>query len=317
MSKKTGMILALSVAAIALLGCGTVANEPSSAQTGEARPEPAFASPATAPEAVPNDAGAASPADELPAGLGCLRRAYGEFIDRVEGAPLAGLTLVMKSGARIPWDDGATKSFEEKLAHADLEDQMSIPYPAAWTEEPPAPDDDPGRIRVQPFFEAVYGGTADEVRAGLVPVPWPGGKPLRFSSRNGAAAALERVSARLSSDLPSSLMGFVTPPGGAFNPRVIAGTDRASAHSYGIAVDINAARSDYWRWSLGRAAEPVYRNRIPRRVVEIFEREGFIWGGKWHHYDTMHFEYRPELLDPACALISGLGRGFPVDATRN
>jgi hypothetical protein len=30
--------------------------------------------------------------------------------------------------------------------------------------------------------------------------------------------------------------------------------------------------------------------------VDIFERHGFIWGGKWAHYDTMHFEYRPELL---------------------
>ncbi|NUM57423.1 MAG: M15 family metallopeptidase, partial [Bdellovibrionaceae bacterium] len=27
-----------------------------------------------------------------------------------------------------------------------------------------------------------------------------------------------------------------------------------------------------------------------------FESEGFIWGGKWNHYDTMHFEYRPELF---------------------
>ena len=33
-------------------------------------------------------------------------------------------------------------------------------------------------------------------------------------------------------------------------------------------------------------------------IVEIFERHGFIWGGKWYHYDTMHFEYRPELLPP-------------------
>jgi len=21
-----------------------------------------------------------------------------------------------------------------------------------------------------------------------------------------------------------------------------------------------------------------------------------VWGGKWYHYDTMHFEYRPEIL---------------------
>jgi hypothetical protein len=35
---------------------------------------------------------------------------------------------------------------------------------------------------------------------------------------------------------------------------------------------------------------------MPHEIVDIFERHGFIWGGKWYHYDTMHFEYRPELL---------------------
>ncbi len=39
-----------------------------------------------------------------------------------------------------------------------------------------------------------------------------------------------------------------------------------------------------------------YKNEIPMEIVRIFEKHGFIWGGKWHHYDTMHFEYRPELL---------------------
>ncbi len=45
--------------------------------------------------------------------------------------------------------------------------------------------------------------------------------------------------------------------------------------------------------------EPRYRNRMPLEIVEIFERHGFIWGGRWYHYDTMHFEYRPELLPGA------------------
>jgi D-alanyl-D-alanine carboxypeptidase len=39
-----------------------------------------------------------------------------------------------------------------------------------------------------------------------------------------------------------------------------------------------------------------YRNRMPQEIVSIFEKHGFIWGGKWNHFDTMHFEYRPELL---------------------
>jgi peptidoglycan LD-endopeptidase CwlK len=36
-------------------------------------------------------------------------------------------------------------------------------------------------------------------------------------------------------------------------------------------------------------------------IVAIFEKHGFIWGGKWYHYDTMHFEYRPELMPARAA----------------
>ena len=35
-------------------------------------------------------------------------------------------------------------------------------------------------------------------------------------------------------------------------------------------------------------------------IVDAFEAEGFAWGGRWYHYDTMHFEWRPELFDAAC-----------------
>ena len=62
-------------------------------------------------------------------------------------------------------------------------------------------------------------------------------------------------------------------------------------------TDIAQKHANYWRWtkpdSKGRYP---YRNQIPAEIVEIFEKHGFIWGGRWYHYDTMHFEYRPELL---------------------
>jgi peptidoglycan LD-endopeptidase CwlK len=38
------------------------------------------------------------------------------------------------------------------------------------------------------------------------------------------------------------------------------------------------------------------RNSYPQEIVELFEKHGFIWGGKWSHFDLMHFEYRPEVL---------------------
>jgi hypothetical protein len=40
-----------------------------------------------------------------------------------------------------------------------------------------------------------------------------------------------------------------------------------------------------------------YRNDTPAEIVKIFGKQGFIWGGRWFHYDTMHFEYRPELIE--------------------
>jgi hypothetical protein len=69
-------------------------------------------------------------------------------------------------------------------------------------------------------------------------------------------------------------------------------TGQRSMHALGAAIDINTRYADYWLLS-GRKR---YRNRIPWRIVAVFERHGFIWGGKWSHFDTMHFEYRPELL---------------------
>lgn len=47
----------------------------------------------------------------------------------------------------------------------------------------------------------------------------------------------------------------------------------------------------------GETVRMAYRNRIPPEVVRVFERHGFIWGGRWYHYDTMHFEFRPEFYE--------------------
>jgi peptidoglycan L-alanyl-D-glutamate endopeptidase CwlK len=111
---------------------------------------------------------------------------------------------------------------------------------------------------------------------------------------------LKAVSAELD-QLPLEEKKYVLKTGGTFNWRSIAGSEQLSAHAFGIAIDIDPDYSDYWRWNAsGDYGKLIpYKNRIPHRIVEIFERHGFIWGGKWYHYDTMHFEYRPELLPQA------------------
>jgi hypothetical protein len=123
------------------------------------------------------------------------------------------------------------------------------------------------------------------------------GGTVAFTTVNDAAGHLEAVVRDLEK-LPKEMTRYLVPHTGAYNCRTIAGTDRRSVHAYGAAIDINTKYSDYWLWAKPVDGVIPYRNRIPIEVVEAFERHGFIWGGKWYHYDTMHFEYRPELLDP-------------------
>ena len=77
----------------------------------------------------------------------------------------------------------------------------------------------------------------------------------------------------------------------------VADTGKMSMHAYGAAIDLNLGYSDYWLWRTKGGKQTIkYKSRMPREIVDIFERHGFIWGGRWYHFDTMHFEYRPELL---------------------
>ena len=111
---------------------------------------------------------------------------------------------------------------------------------------------------------------------------------------NGVARRLQAVSNEIDA-LPENIKRAAYPIGGTYVCRAVADTGKPSVHSYGAAIDLNTRYSDYWYWH--RNEHPVhYRNRMPQQIVDIFERHGFIWGGKWYHYDTMHFEYRPELL---------------------
>lgn len=144
----------------------------------------------------------------------------------------------------------------------------------------------------------LFGGDAASVARDLTTVP-AGPNPaaaFRVTTRHGVACQLAEAMAVLSRD-PAGLVPFFSEVGGGFNWRRIAGTERLSPHSYGIAIDINAQLGGYWRWTGAREGQVgSYDNKVPWRVVETMERFGFIWGGKWHHFDGMHFEYRPELI---------------------
>ena len=194
----------------------------------------------------------------------------------------------------LPYDDTKIKTDEEAIENADIEDQFRHPYPALTPLQ--VPTQDPGRIRNDALFKKLYGETKEKIQANLVTVTWlptHGAKTLQFNKNHGAAKALQAVSNELDT-LDDALLAYLNDPSGTYTYRTIAGTDRLSMHSYGIAIDINTKKGDYWRWS----KTGNYQNKIPQTIVHIFEKHGFVWGGRWRHFDTFHFEYRPELFQP-------------------
>jgi len=221
-----------------------------------------------------------------------FRKAYPEFIVATDFN-----SITWKDGTQMIFDDGvANKTFEQMLEQPDLEDQLLQSYPKGKNYKIPTENQDPGRIRNEKFFRKMYGENEKEVEKRLVEIVWlpkHTHQKLRISSVNQVAQRLQLVSNELDS-IFDKFGKYIDNPGGTFVWRFIAGTSRLSTHSYGIAIDINVEYSNYWLWN---KKSMKYQNQIPLEIVEIFENHGFIWGGKWYHYDTMHFEYRPELLN--------------------
>jgi glycosyltransferase involved in cell wall biosynthesis len=225
-----------------------------------------------------------------------LLRAYPALLSHVEGN-----TLVWRDGSR-------TSLYHPDAAEPDLLSQLQVPYPYGDQYRfNQAPTSDPGRLRSMDFFKKMYGATQAEVEQNLTEVHWLpklGNKRLLVTRINGIHRKIEKISGELQR-LPRRFRKYFRKIGGTYQWRTIAGSDQPSPHAFGFAIDINVAHGNYWRWDEQRKGKAEFGNQVPREIVDIFERHGFIWGGKWHHYDTMHFEYRPELL---CAADSNFGR---------
>lgn len=209
--------------------------------------------------------------------------------------------IIWRDGTRMPFDDGIRhKSFGQLLRHASILDQLKLPYPRGKA-PPPAPNMDPGRFRNEAFFKKMYGDCRrGEVARHLVHIAWlprTWGKTISVTRVNGVADRLKDISSEIDALAPS-VKRAAYPIAGVLSCRPVADTGKLSMHAYAAAIDLNLTYSDYWLWRTRkeRAGVIPYRNRMPQQIVDIFERHGFIWGGKWYHYDTMHFEYRPELL---------------------
>lgn len=157
------------------------------------------------------------------------------------------------------------------------------------------------------YFGALYGGISEEaVRARIVDTVFLN---KGFKTHEMTAKALQAVEKRiLALKKQKPVAAFLRNLGytGSFYWRKIAGARSISYHSFGIAIDVlpkdfqKMKKAVYWNWVKVYDEDwptlPLKERWMPpAEVVRAFEEEGFIWGGKWTMYDTMHFEYRPEL----------------------
>ena len=182
-------------------------------------------------------------------------------------------TLIWRDGTKMRYDDAkSNKSFNDLLNRPDLEDMFHFRYPKGRVGygKAPAYNHDPGRIRYEPFFRKMYGNTPAQVRRHLKPVLWlpkstKGRYRVLVSEVNGVNRKLEAVSRELDELIlrHPEYKKYLVPLGGSFKWRKIAGTRRLSAHSFGIAIDINVKHSAYWRWNKGAYR---YRNEIPLAI---------------------------------------------------
>lgn len=190
----------------------------------------------------------------------CLRSAYPQ-IRAVESEP-DGIWLRLEGARRVlyasaaelaahPYKDASLLDREQRLArrldpaHMDvsLRASMHLPYlPDPERAATPA-GYSPGRWRSYAFLKALYGADAATVRRGL------GGTSLqgRKVQMSGAAVrALAAVDARLRTAVRQrpELKPWLVSAGG-FLWRPIAGEQRLSPHSFGIAIDLSPQRAPY------------------------------------------------------------------------
>lgn len=226
----------------------------------------------------------------------CLMLAYPDVIKDIEKTGGGKVYIVLQSGVKLIYDDEKQKNVEGKMISPDLQDMMEQPYPLDTTRKLMDKDFDPGRVRVYGLLKEAYGGSKQQIEKQLANVR-AGGRNFQFNKGNGAGEALKAAMEELIplAQSNSKVAAAAFPTSGTYNYRVISGTNRLSPHAFGIAIDLARDTRDYWQWA-SREQGQQRLTSYPKEIVEIFERHNFVWGGKWGHFDILHFEYRPEII---------------------
>lgn len=269
------------------------------APSGISDGSPTVTAPADLPASLPAEL-AAELDDTGRVDLYCLRRAYPQITGMTADAQ--GQWLAFADGRRVLYAAAPghkPTGGQESEWVVSVRGSMAEPYPL----EPERPETplgvSPGRRRSYDLLQTLYGASPKAVGSHLVQARL-NGQHLHLSP--AAAQAMNRADAILAPQVAQEpRLKTLLKMDGGFAWRRIAGENRLSPHAFGIAFDISPGIATYWRWSKLRP-HPLQKS-YPASIVAAFENEGFIWGGKWHEYDLMHFEYRPEIICKARVLL--------------
>ena len=113
--------------------------------------------------------------------------------------------------------------------------------------------------------------------------------PIRVRMLQPAIDSLKRVFAKVEATDPDLYARIST--AGSLCVRAIRGTtNRASTHSYGLAVDLNI---DGKLDTLGDG-----KTQLGLTILaDFFKEEGWVWGASWRREDSMHFEVSRQKLE--------------------
>lgn len=266
-----------------------------------------------------------------PAGIAIMRRAYPDVAflasyDSAAGDWRISITVPGADGGEprhgeLYWCEGRMLPADRL---ADRDDYWSMMY--RYAEEVPDPaeftEEDIARIRMvsspehrqngpsspQFFYDLLYDcATREQVEEHITQVSFLG---KRSNLHARIAGPLARVEEEIlaAAETDAEVRDFVETLASAdsYNWREISDSGNRSFHSMGIAIDVLpegwGTKNIYWAWRRDIDPEnwmllPLDRRWMPpARVIEIFEDNGFLWGGKWTIWDNMHFEYRPEVV---------------------
>lgn len=224
-----------------------------------------------------------------------LMLAYPEEIKGIDVSEEGYIYLIISDDKKVLYDDKKEKNKSMKTSNADLQDTLEDIYPLedinAVIESM-----DPGRGRAYSFLNVIYGSNQSQIEKNLSMVSTSCGNVM-FNKNAKAGESLKKAlnEARELARNDNKVNNYIFPISGGYNYRVIQDTGRLSPHAYGIAIDLSRNDADYWKW-VDKSKGSKRIESYPKDLVKVFENNGFVWGGKWEHFDILHFEYRPEII---------------------